>query len=259
MVVVMTATNKLVVVVTGDPPGQVRQEHGSYADMIRRAVGGSWPGEYFDVDPRALSPRRLAALAGSDDEPPEARPAAVVITGSAASVTTDEPWMARTAAWLRDVVDRGIPTFGICFGHQLLARALGGAVRPNPSGHEIGTRSIERCVQDPLLPGPASSFEANCFHADTVSTPPAGATVLARSAKDSHQCLRFTESCYGVQFHPEFDRRVMASLITARRSFVEAAGLPATELLDGARDTPEGRRVLQRFVETFAGQDSVVS
>mgnify|MGYP001816824070 CR=1 FL=1 len=259
MVVVMTATNKLVVVVTGDPPAQVRQEHGGSADMIRRAVGASWRGEYIDVDPRAASARQLAELTGSTDGIPAGGPAAILITGSAASVTADEPWMAQTAAWLREVVKRGIPTFGICFGHQLLARALGGAVCPNPAGHEIGTCSVEGRGQDPLFAGAPPSFGANCFHADTVSAPPAGATVLATSAMDAHQCLRFAEGCYGVQFHPEFDGPVMASLITARRSFVEAAGLSATQLRDRARDTPKGRRVLQRFVETFASHRSLVS
>jgi GMP synthase (glutamine-hydrolysing) len=65
-----------------------------------------------------------------------------VITGSNAMVTDHHDWSERTAAWLRGAVERDIPTLGICYGHQLLAYALGGEVSDNPNGLEVGTVEV---------------------------------------------------------------------------------------------------------------------
>ncbi|MGD9265575.1 MAG: gamma-glutamyl-gamma-aminobutyrate hydrolase family protein, partial [Lysobacterales bacterium] len=65
--------------------------------------------------------------------------AGIVITGSAAMVSEKEDWSEYTAAWLREAVAREVPTLGVCYGHQLLAHALGGRAGPNPQGRQIGT------------------------------------------------------------------------------------------------------------------------
>lgn len=242
----MAVTNKIVVLVAGDPPDSVRRVHGSYGDMIRRALAPREPTGWETVDARAASTAALEqALAESQT------PAAVIVTGSSASVTANEPWMGRTARWLRELVRGGVPTLGICFGHQLLAQALGGRVLPNPAGQEIGSRLIQCCAEDPLLANLPPRFVANCFHEDTVARLPPGATVLAHSAADAHQCLRYADRCYGVQFHPEFDGPILRGIIAARAPALRAAGLPADQLQADVRDAPEARRVLQRFVELW--------
>ncbi|MBW2525719.1 MAG: glutamine amidotransferase [Deltaproteobacteria bacterium] len=248
----MATTNKLVVLTTGDPPAAVAAAHGSYAAMVLRALGPAWSGDSLEVDARTASAAALAELTGG--EPPGRAVAAVVVTGSSASVTEGAPWMTRAASWLTSLLDLGIPTLGICFGHQLLAHGLGGRVGPNPAGHEIGTRRVRRCGEDPLLGDTPPEFWAHSFHGDTVVTPPAGALVLAASDLDPHQCLRFGDRCYGLQFHPEFDLPVMRSLIAARRELAEAAGLSASELSGKAREAPDARAVLRRFVHLFAAR-----
>lgn len=69
--------------------------------------------------------------------------AGVLVTGSAAFVTDHAEWSERSAAWLRQTAHDDLPVFGICYGHQLLAHALGGEVAYNPAGRESGTIELE--------------------------------------------------------------------------------------------------------------------
>src|SRR5262249_6680898 len=136
--------------------------------------------------------------------PPDVRGAAgFVITGSASNVPHRESWMLRAEGWLREVAASGTPTFGICLGHQLLRQALGGDVQKTPNGREIGTRTIERLADDPLFEGIPERFTANVTHIDSVRATPRDVVVLARSDLEAHHALRFSRTCYGVQFHPE--------------------------------------------------------
>ena len=82
--------------------------------------------------------------------------AGVLITGSAAMVTERHDWSERSAEWLREAAHAGLPLFGICYGHQLLAHALGGEVGVNPTGREMGTIDLQlhpHADEDPLFKG----------------------------------------------------------------------------------------------------------
>src|SRR5690606_26145464 len=136
---------------------------------------------------------------------------------------------------------------GICFGHQLLAEALGGRVEPNPRGREMGTVQIELVERDPLL-GADPALAVNMSHVDSVVGLPAGAVVLARSERDPHAAIRFADSAYGVQFHPEFDGDVMRRYIDARRDVIASEGLDPDAMWHGTSDATSGAEVLARFV-----------
>ena len=86
---------------------------------------------------------RVIDVAAGDELPPVAGVAGAIITGSAAMVTERLPWSERTAGWIRDAMDVELPLFGVCFGHQLMAHALGGRVDYLPGGCEIGTQPID--------------------------------------------------------------------------------------------------------------------
>jgi GMP synthase (glutamine-hydrolysing) len=230
---VMALSNKIVVVVTGEPPDDVRALHGDYPTMFARAIGDAHDGGYAAVDARV-------------EEIPEAQ--ALVLTGSSAGVHAREPWMLQSEARLRELVARRIPVLGVCFGHQLLAQALGGSVTPHPGGREMSTVAVERLADDPLFEGVAPSFDANACHCDTVVELPPGALVLAKNQHDRHQVLRFGPRAYGVQFHPEFDGAIMRAYVDARSELLHAEGLDAGALRARALDTPSARRILQNFV-----------
>jgi GMP synthase (glutamine-hydrolysing) len=164
--------------------------------------------------------------------------------------------MLDTEAYLREAVGRGVPVFGICFGHQLLAQALGGRVEKNPLGREIGTVELARIGADPLLAGGEEPYWVNMTHVDTVIDLPADARVLARTALDRHAAVRFADSVWGVQFHPEIDRGVLREYVNARRAPLLSEGLDPEAILGRARDTPAGASVLQRFAEHVSGDVS---
>lgn len=223
----------LLILVTGDPPPAVRAAHGGYDDMIRRTIGEAWEGGYAVADARAP----LAPPGGH---------AGVVVTGSSASVHHREPWMLAAEAWLRNEVGRGTPVLGICFGHQLLAQALGGEVTPNPRGQERGTVPIRATGADGLLPAGAT-FPGNAWHDDTVARLPPGAVSLAISDRDENQMLRFAPRCHGVQFHPEFDGAVLRSYVAARADELRADGHDVPALERTASDTAASAGLLSRF------------
>lgn len=105
-------------------------------------------------------------------------------------------WLLPEIAWLGDAVSSGMPVLGICFGGQLVARAMGGSVAPMVRA-EIGWTSI--WSDQPSLVGEGPWFQ---FHYDRWTLPP-GAIELARTPAASQA---FTiERTLAVQFHPELD------------------------------------------------------
>jgi len=172
---------------------------------------------------------------------------ALVITGSPESVTSRAPWILEAERAVAGVVRAGVPTLGICFGHQLLGQALGGLVEVNPRGREMGSVRVRLLEADPLLGAAASPFVANMSHRDSVTRLPPGARVLGETERDPHAALRFGPRSWGVQFHPEFDGDVMRGYIDARRDVLSTEGIDPETL--PAVDAPEAARVLTAFAE----------
>jgi GMP synthase (glutamine-hydrolysing) len=138
--------------------------------------------------------------------------AGAVITGSHAMVTDREAWSESLAEWIRQMHQNNLPLLGICYGHQLIAHALGGEVDYRQQGREIGTHKVIRCVdsaKDPLMSQLPTEFDAHLVHSQSVIRLPETAVKLASSAEEPHQSYRVGETTWGVQFHPEFNERVM--------------------------------------------------
>lgn len=177
--------------------------------------------------------------------------AGIFVTGSAAMVTERLPWSEAAAGWLREAISAQMPTFGICYGHQLIAHALGGAVGDNPLGREMGTveaRLTPAAADDPLFADAPTIFPVQATHLQTVLTPPAGAVTLATADQDAHAALRFTDTAWGVQFHPEFSARHMHGYLRARSQALAAEGRDPMAMQRAVRATPVARGILRQFV-----------
>ncbi len=175
---------------------------------------------------------------------------AVVVTGSAAMVTAREPWSERTAEWLCTAVETKTPVLGICYGHQLLAHALGGKVEDNPLGRHIGTVDVtltEAAEGDPLFNGFEPVLHLPVSHRQSVTQLPAGARTLATAERDPFHAFAVGDRAWGVQFHPEFDADIVRGYIDERRALIEIEGLDPDELHASAKDTLHGALLLRRF------------
>ncbi len=232
----------IAILIAGDPVPSAQRLRGDFGQMIRRAVGSAWAGPWLQHDLRedkALPARQSLA--------------AVIVSGSADSLTEMSAWMERGLDYLHDVVREHVPVLGICFGHQMLGEALGGRVSANPFGREVGTVSLQDVQADELLGPGGEPLEVNSTHLDSVVELPSNARVLARTQLEPHVAVRFAERTWGVQFHPEFDGEVMRCYIRERREAIAAEGLDVEALLAASRDTPDGRALMQRFIAVVAG------
>lgn len=228
----------LVILRTGDVAPAVAAHRGEFADWIRHGLGDSWSHEIVVLDAR-------------QPLPPSLRPAAaLIITGSPSSVTEQAPWMLALEEALRDAIAADIPILGICFGHQLLAKALGGAVDRNPRGREIGTIHVDRHHDDPLFDTMPTRFEVNSTHVDTVRQLPAGARILATSSLDEVAAFALGR-VRGVQFHPEMDGDAMRRLIDVRRPILASEGFDVDAMLAAVIDTPAGATILRNFIRAL--------
>jgi GMP synthase (glutamine-hydrolysing) len=180
---------------------------------------------------------------------------AALITGSAAMVSHRHGWSETSAQWLAAAHAQGLPMLGVCYGHQLLAHALGGEVGPNPDGRRMGSYAVDIIAEDDPLLGPLAPrqwFQAS--HVERVLTPPAQARIIATVDGDPFHALHFGGRCWGLQFHPEFDEAIMRCYIDARQEVLRGEGVFPEALRSALRATPAGPLVLQRFIELACSQ-----
>jgi GMP synthase (glutamine-hydrolysing) len=126
----------------------------------------------------------------------------VVVTGSKSSVYWDDDWIQPLVDYVADAHDAGVPILGVCFGHQVLAEALGGTVA-DMGAFEIGYREVTQTASDPIFDGVPESFLTFTTHGDAVTDLPPDASLLAENDYGVH-AFRVGQSV-GVQFHPEYD------------------------------------------------------
>ncbi|MBW1882633.1 MAG: glutamine amidotransferase [Deltaproteobacteria bacterium] len=247
-------TGKAILVLkTGEAPASVKAEYGDFEEWIARGLEC------------AVEELEVARVYQGDALPAASDVGGVIITGSPAMVTERADWSEASARWLGALVrEDATPVLGLCFGHQLLAHALGGEVGSNPNGREMGTFEVTfvGTAEDgdgQSVDGLAPLFERGAFpghfsHLEAVLRPPPGARVLARTALDPHSAIEYGPRQWGVQCHPEFDIAILRRYVEARREVLVQEGLDPDAMIESATPTPMISRVMARFAEFVSNE-----
>jgi GMP synthase-like glutamine amidotransferase len=184
---------KITIVETGLVSPERRARHGSFPQMFERMIGEA------DASARFATVR----LVEGEPLPDPAGLEAILITGSSAGVYDDLDWIAPLERFVRAAYDARVAMVGICFGHQLIARALGGTVRRSERGWGIGRHVYDVVPDNGAIDG--EKIAIACSHQDQVIEPPAHATTILRSAFTPHAGLLYANGAtLSVQPHPEF-------------------------------------------------------
>lgn len=198
------------IIETGKVNEALRARHGDYPAMFEALLGRAEP---------TLGFRAFHAVDG--EVPGDARACdAWLITGSRHGVYDGLPWIAPLKAFLRAARQAGRPVIGVCFGHQILAEALGGRAVKSEKGWGIGVHEYEVLRRPCWMEGAPGRIAMHALHQDQVVEIPADATLLATSPFCEHAMLAYGDpeapDAISVQPHPEFDAAFMRELVALR-------------------------------------------
>jgi GMP synthase (glutamine-hydrolysing) len=229
---------KLFIIKTGSTFAETALRYGDFDDMTRRGLG---------IDSRLV---QIVNAPGGDLLPEPAACHGVVITGAHCMVTDDLPWSLAIEVWIPLLVQTGVPLLGICYGHQLLGRAMGGQVDFHPRGKEVGTVALRRCPEssgDPLFGWLPEEFPAHAAHSQTVIRLPSTAVLLAENDFEPHHAFRLGRCAWGVQFHPEYSSSIMRDYVLEHAGRLPHADQDLGTRLNNLRETPAACSILATF------------
>ena len=222
---------KIGILETGRPPGELAREFGDYPAMFRQMLGDEFEVETFDVEAGELPTRAHDGY---------------LITGSPAGVYEPLPWIAPLQEFIRSASRSRM--VGICFGHQIMAEALGGHVEKSDKGWAAGLHHYSIVRREPWM-DPVHEIAAPASHQDQVIVQPPGAEVLASSPFTEFAALNWTDRpAISFQFHPEFSPAFARALIEKRYDIVPDPDA-AIASLDAPNDNARVAGWIRRFLK----------
>lgn len=184
--------------------------HGNYPEMLTQLLREQDPA--LEIE---LYPAHLGRLPGALDECD-----GYVTTGSRYGVTDGLPWIEALRDFVVELHVARHKLVGICFGHQMMAAALGGEVQKSDKGWGVGLSFNDILAQKPWMQPFKPSLDLIVSHQDQVTRLPEGAEVLASSRFCPYYMVQYDEHFLGVQGHPEFCKAYSCDLMQARRGSV---------------------------------------
>ncbi len=160
------------------------------------------------------------------------------------------PWIADAEALHRRIVAHEVPYVGICFGHQLLAQALGATVQRAPHGWNVGVHEYEVVAPQPWMANDHANLTLIASHQDQVQTLPDGASLLFRAADGSCPLAGMTigERAWTIQLHPEFVPELADHLLAGR---IELIGVDKVSRARASLTQPLSRRRVADWIGRF--------
>ena len=182
----------------GRPPQEIIDNHGDYAQQFVNLVGDDFDYRIYAVLEGEF-PQDISECDG------------YLITGSKHGVYSGEPWITPLMALIRDIYAADIPQFGICFGHQVMAHALGGRAEKFDGGWGMGPTNYTR--------DDGSTITINAFHEDQVVAVPADKfdRVTASTPFCQYAGIAYKGKAASIQPHPEFSAEMQKDLMVLRK------------------------------------------
>ena len=213
---------------TGHAPDELRVAQGNYTDMFQRLLARhAFSFTTWDVVD-GVFPTDVTVAEGW------------LITGSKHGAYEGHPWIPPLEEHIRAAYAAGVPLVGICFGHQIVAQALGGRVEKFAGGWTVGRQSYHWDGEEVAL---------NAWHQDQVVEPPEGAETVATSPGCDHAALVYGESVLTMQAHPELDAQSIDLLIQTRGSGIVPE--PLLERASANLNRPTANAVLADRIAGF--------
>ena len=180
---------------TGIAPDALKDDMGDYPDMFMRILDGNG----FDFRTYRVVEGEFPASVSECD--------GWLITGSRHGAYEDHPWIPPLEQFIRDSFKAHVPLVGICFGHQIIAQAMGGKVEKFAGGWAVGP-------QDYDFDG--ETLTLNAWHQDQVTKVPPGAKVVAANDFCAHAALLYDDRAFTLQAHPEYRSDFIDGLMRTR-------------------------------------------
>jgi GMP synthase-like glutamine amidotransferase len=220
---------KIGILQTGQAPDSLRASLGDYPQMFQRLLaGGGFTFQTWHVEAMTFP----ASIHDADGW---------LITGSRHGVYEGHAFIVPLEAFIRDALSVGLPVVGICFGHQIMAQAMGGKVAKHSGGWAVGAQIYDM---------DGHKLTLNAWHQDQVVTPPPGTRTIATNDFCTHAALAYGATGLSVQAHPEFDDAFIQGLIDTR-----GRGVVPDALLTDATARQGGPRhsdlIAQRIIAHF--------
>ncbi|KAF3912041.1 hypothetical protein ABW21_db0200879 [Orbilia brochopaga] len=140
---------------------------------------------------------------------------AILISGSRYNAWADDEWIVRLVEFTKACVERKVPVIGICFGHQIVGRALGSIVNRNEAGWEVAPTELDLSEKGKEVFG-KDNLTLHLMNRDIVRSCPSGMIILASTSKTEIHGLYQPSAVFTVQGHPEFEPEITGELLKMR-------------------------------------------